>query len=815
MKIVIVGGVAAGASAAARARRLDESAEIVILERGRHVSFANCGLPYHIGGVIADREQLLLQTPQSLRTSLNLDVRVGHEALAVDRAGRKVRVRSESGEYDESYDKLVLCPGAQPVRPDLPGADHPRIFTLRNVDDMDRIKSVADEGARNAVVIGGGYIGVEMAENLKEKGLEVDLVEMMDQILPPLDREMARGLEEHMAAHGVRLHLGQKAAAFRDAGGRVSVELVGGATLAADLVIMAAGVRPDSDLARRAGLAIGERGGIKVNTRMQTSDPDIYAAGDAVEVVDSVTGLPAQIPLAGPANRQGRTAADNICGQNTEYGGTQGTAVVKVFEMTGGGTGASEKTLKRAGIPCRKVYLHPSGHAGYYPGTAQMNLKLLFAPDTGRLLGAQATGFDGVDKRIDVLATALRAGMTVHDLQNLELAYAPPYGSAKDPVNMAGFVASNLLKGDVDFWYAEDYPEKTAGGVILDVRTPHEFETWHVPGARNMPLSRLRKSLDALDRSKTFYVYCKVGFRSYLAYRILKQAGFTARTLSGGTMTFCGYHGAGICNGRPEPPVMSYTEEKVLGAQRTPAAAKELNLCGLQCPGPIRKLAEALDAMNAGDEVIATATDQGFASDAPAWCKRQGHEMLAIARSGPRITARIRKGSGEKPAAAGSAACRDAAGKTIVVFSGDLDKVLAAFVIANGALSRGDKVTMFFTFWGLNALRKGGPQAGGKGMLDRMFGWMMPNGPGRLKLSQMHMFGAGTALMKGVMKSKKVDSLPELMESARAAGARLVACSMSMDVMGLKPEELLDGVEIGGVATFLGAADEANMTLFI
>jgi peroxiredoxin family protein/rhodanese-related sulfurtransferase/TusA-related sulfurtransferase len=528
-----------------------------------------------------------------------------------------------------------------------------------------------------------------------------------------------------------------------------------------------------------------------------------------------VSGLPSQIPLAGPANRQGRTAAENICGRNTEYGGTQGTAIVKVFDMTAGGTGASEKTLKRAGIPCGKVYLHPSGHAGYYPGTAQMNLKVLFAPDTGRLLGAQATGFDGVDKRLDVFATALRAGMTVHDLQNLELAYAPPYGSAKDPVNMAGFVASNLLKGDVEFWYAEDYPEKTSGGVILDVRTPHEFETWHVPAARNVPLSQMRRSLDGLDRSKTCYVYCKVGFRSYLAYRILKQAGFKARTLSGGATTFCGYHGAGFCRGRPEPAVMSYTEEKVLGATPPSGVAKELNLSGLQCPGPIRKLAEALEAMEPGDEVVATATDPGFACDAPAWCRRRGHEVLGLKQEGPRTTARIRKGRKSEPVPAAPGACSPRNGKTMVVFSGDLDKVLAAFVIANGALSRGDKVTMFFTFWGLNALRRGGPQASGKGLLDRMFGRMMPNGPKRLKLSQMHMLGAGTALMKRVMNSKKVDSLPALMESAKAAGARLVACSMSMDVMGLKKEELIDGIEIGGVATFLGATDESNTTLFI
>jgi len=787
-----------------------------MLERGQHVSFANCGLPYHIGGAIAERDRLLLQTPESLRASLALDVRVGHEAVAIDRAAKSVKVREAGGgTYDESYDKLVLCPGASPIRPDLPGTDHERVLVLRNVDDMDRIKALVDSGARRAVVIGGGYIGVEMAESLRERGLDVDLVEMVDQVMPPLDREMAHDMEEHMRWHGVRLHLGQKAAAFREADGAVAVELVSGTTLRADLVVMAAGVRPDSELARAAGLELGDRGGIRVDAHMRTSDPDIYAAGDAVEVTDFVTGRQAQIPLAGPANRQGRIAAENICGRDTEYTGTQGTAIVKIFDMTGGGTGASEKSLARLGAPYRKVYLHPSGHAGYYPGTAPMHVKVLFAPDSGKLLGAQVTGYDGVDKRLDVFATAIRAGMTVYDLQELELAYAPPYGSAKDPVNMAGFVASNILKGDVEPWYAEDYPDRTADGVVLDVRSPREYETWHIPGAVNVPLSKLRALLDTLDRGRPVYVYCKVGFRSYLAYRILKQSGFQrVRTLSGGSMTFCAYHGTGVCRGAPEPPVMSYAEEKTLGAAAPSGRSVELDLCGLQCPGPIKRLADALHSASVGDEIRACATDQGFASDAPAWCKRQGHEVVSISREGAKITAVIRKGVPlQQPAGAAAAAVKTK--KTMVVFSGDLDKVLAAFVIANGALSRGDEVTMFFTFWGLNALRRPGPQSPGKPLLDRMFGWMMPKGANALKLSQMHMMGAGTAMMRHVMKEKKVDSLPDLIAAARAGGARIVACSMSMDVMGLKAEELVEGIEIGGVATFLGESDDAGMSLFI
>jgi NADPH-dependent 2,4-dienoyl-CoA reductase/sulfur reductase-like enzyme/rhodanese-related sulfurtransferase len=546
MKCVIIGGVAAGMSTGARLRRLDEFAEIVVLERGQHVSFANCGLPYHVGGVISDRNDLLLQTPQSLKASLNLEVRTGHEVRSVNRKAHTLHVAelATGREYDEPYDKLVLAPGATPIRPPLPGIDHPGILTLRNIDDMDRIKALVDDGAKHAVVIGGGYIGVEMAENLRTRGLQVDLVETTPQIFPPLDFEMARYIEAHMREKGVLLHLGTAATAFHDSGGKVVVELTSGASLAADLVILSVGVRPDVSLARDAGLEIGARGGIAVNSHLCTSDPDIYAAGDAVEVTDLVTRVASLIPLAGPANRQGRIVGDNLAGRPSTYSATQGSAIVKVFDMTGGGTGASEKALIKAVRPFRKIYLHPVGHAGYYPGSLPMHMKLLFDPHTGKLLGAQIVGFDGVDKRLDVLATALRAGMTVYDLEALELTYAPPYGSAKDPVNMAGFIAANCLKGDLALWYAEDYPERTDAGVIVDVRGPQEFGAWHIPGAVNIPLGKLREQAESLRRDKPVLVYCKVGFRSYLAYRIMKQRGFdSVSMLSGGALTFQSVHG--------------------------------------------------------------------------------------------------------------------------------------------------------------------------------------------------------------------------------------------------------------------------------
>lgn len=828
MKLVVIGGVAAGMSAAARARRLDETAEIVVFEKGAFVSFANCGLPYHIGGAIPDRDALLLQTPRSLAETLNLDVRCGVEIVEIDRQAHHVKARETATgrTYAESYEKLVLAPGAKPILPPLPGVDHPKIRVLRNVADMDRIKAEVDAGAKTAVVIGGGYIGVEMAENLRDRGLEVDLVEMAPQLLPPLDFEMARDLERHMRWHGVRLHLGVAAAAFTaDTKGGVRVELKNGRLIRADFAVMAAGVKPDSALARDAGLALGERGGIRVDARMRTSDPDIYAAGDAVEILDFVLDRPTLIPLAGPANRQGRIAADNVCGRDSVYTATQGTSVVKVFDMTGGGTGVNERALKAAGVEYRKVYLHPSGHAGYYPGSAPMHLKLLFAPENGRILGAQAVGFDGVDKRIDVLATALRAGMTAKDLESLELAYAPPYGSAKDPVNMAGFIASNLLSGDVAFWYAEDYPEISEGATLLDVRSKAEYETWHIPGATLIPLGELRSRLDELDRDRKILLYCRVGFRSYLAYRILKQNGFETATLAGGTMTFCACHDSGICEGGPEPVMLPYAEEAQAAAEagesaRAPTGeAVEIDCRGLQCPGPIRRLSEAIGEIRAGGELRVRASDPGFASDGAAWCRRFGHEVLGIEREAHEVLLRLRKRAPAGPAQGGSP--RAAAGtdgksrKTMVIFSGDLDRVLAALVIANGAVSMGSEVVLFFTFWGLNALRKRGPQAAGKGPIDRMFGWMMPKGAGALKLSRMNMLGAGTWLMRKVMREKRVDGVDALLEQARAAGVRFVACSMSMNVMGLRPEELIDGVEIGGVATFLGESEGAGQSLFI
>ena len=537
-KVLIVGGVAGGASAAARLRRLDEAAQIIMFERGQHISFANCGLPYYIGGTITHREELLLQTPESFKQRFNVDVRVGSEVVGINRDKKEVEVvePASNRHYVEKYDQLVLSPGAEPVRPAIAGIDSDKVFTLRNLADMDRIvEFIGANNPRHALVVGAGYIGLEMAENLRARGLSVEMVEMFDQVMPGLDKEMAWFLQRHLIEHGVALRLGDGVRSIQQEGSSLEVTLRSGNKLRCDFAILAAGVRPEVKLAKDGGLEIGARGGIKVNEYLQTSDPDIYAIGDAVEVRDFVLGGAALIPLAGPANKQGRMVADNICGRKHRYSGTQGTAILRLFDLTAAMTGASEKALAKTNVEYEKVYLHPANHAGYYPGAELMHIKLLFRKPDGRILGAQIVGRHGVDKRIDVLAVAIRAGMSVYDLQELELAYAPPYGSAKDPINMAGYVAGNILDGTLGVKHFSDLEEDD---FVLDVRTPGEFARGSVPNAKNVPLGAIRSRLDELPRDRTIHAYCGVGLRSYIACRILTQNGFDVRNLPGGYTTY-------------------------------------------------------------------------------------------------------------------------------------------------------------------------------------------------------------------------------------------------------------------------------------
>lgn len=819
-KVLIVGGVAGGASAAARLRRLDESAEIIMFERDEYISFANCGLPYYIGETIKERDKLLVQTPEAMKARFNIDVRTFSEVTGIDTKNKKVTVSSKAkGVYDESYDYLILSPGGKALRPNIPGINSDKIFTLRNIPDTDAVKAYVDrEGTKSAVVIGGGFIGVEMAENLRDRGLDVTLVEAAPHILAPFDSDMVVIAEKEMADNGVSLILGDGVKTFEDTDSQVQVTLSSDRKVTADLVILAIGVAPDTAFLRESGIELGPRGHIVVNEKMETNAGGVYAVGDAVEIVDFITKKKSAVPLAGPANKQGRIAADNIAGLDSVYKGTQGTSILKVFGLTAASTGANERTLQRENIPYRVIYTHPVAHASYYPDAFPMDLKLIFN-DEGRILGAQGMGLDGVDKRIDVIATAIRLNGTVEDLAELELAYAPPFSSAKDPVNMLGFTAQNILAGrtnvvawkDIEKMGSEDY-------VLLDVRSDLEFENGYLEGAVNIPVDDLRSRMGELDKNKTIVVYCQVGIRGYIAARILIQNGFKVLNVTGG------YKTSSVLKFDPSKKEAEKKEFEIDADTQTVKvheAAKDtidvtLDACGLSCPGPLMKVKSSIDTMSAGQTLKVTASDPGFYEDIKSWCSRTGCNLLDVSKKGGTITALIRKGSACEVSSNVERALQPVKdNKTIIVFSGDLDKALASFIIANGAASMGKKVTMFFTFWGLNILRKHEPVNVKKGPIDAMFGFMMPRGPEKLKISQMNMMGMGTAMMRKVMKDKNVSSLDELVKAAVDSGIELVACQMSMDVMGIKLEELIDGVKVGGVGYMLGEAEDSNMSLFI
>jgi NADPH-dependent 2,4-dienoyl-CoA reductase/sulfur reductase-like enzyme/peroxiredoxin family protein/rhodanese-related sulfurtransferase/TusA-related sulfurtransferase len=815
-RIVIIGGVAGGASAAARARRISEDAEIVLIERGEYISFANCGLPYHIGGEIAERDRLLVQTPKSMEARFRIDVRTKTEAVAIDRERKSVTVRNTVTGAEERipYDKLILSPGAEPIRIPIPGSDDPRVLTLRNIADMDEIIKVIDErNPGRAVIIGGGYIGLEMAEALRSRKIGVTLVELSPQVMGPVDPEIAEPLHQHMTLHGVDLRLETSVTEFVPTGDSMQARLSTGEIVDCGLAIMAIGVKPDVKLAAEAGLEIGKRGGIAVDDHMRTSDPEIFAVGDAVEVTDFVGGFPTLIPLAGPANRQGRIAADNALGRDSTYRKTQGTGICKVFDMAVGMNGMNEKLLKRMGTKYEKVYVHPASHASYYPGASPITLKLIYDPESGKILGAQAVGTDGVDKRIDVLAVAIRAGLTVFDLEELELAYAPPFGSAKDPVNYAGFTAANAIRGDVKLFHAEDVPNLHDDQLLVDVRTEEEVAAGTIPNAINIPIDELREHLAELPKEKEIIAFCQVGLRGYLACRILSQHGFKCRNLSGGYKTYT----AVTKTGKAEKPVR-ICDDSASGCPVTPDSGenapvvKTVDARGLQCPGPMMRVASELKSIGMGEAISMLSTDMGFVSDIGAWCRSTGNTLIEVVPENGYFKATIKKGT----LAAGAPPAADAAkNKTIVVFSNDFDRVMASFIIANGAAAMGSKVTMFFTFWGINVLRKPGGASVRKNLVEKMFGFMMPRGAEKLTLSKMNMGGMGLSMMKGIIKRKRVSTLPELIESARRAGVKFVVCTMSMDLMGIKREELIDGIEEGGVTTYLSEAESGNVNLFI
>lgn len=841
-KIVIVGGVAGGATAAARLRRLDEKAEIILLERGDYISYANCGLPYHIGDVIKSRDALLVSTPEMMKSRFNIDVRTGNNVTSINRKEKTVHiVRKDGSEYDESYDTLVLSTGSSPLKPKIPGIDSDLIQTLWTVPDTDRIRSVALEGGiKSAAVIGGGFIGLEVAENLRAAGLDTTLIEAAPQVMPPVDFELAELLHEQIEENGVHLHLSDGVSSFEEIneGGKKKIKIVlqSGSEIITEFVVLSIGLRPNSELAKDAGLTLNERGGVVVDDLMKTNDENIYALGDIAEIEDFTTKERMQYQLAGPANKEGRIVANNIMGAKEEYEGTQGTSIAKVFDLAVGMTGKSEKALVAAGKERGKDYdyviITQNHHAGYYPGAQPLIIKVIFTPDGEKILGAQIVGAEGVDKRIDVISVAARLGAKATDLAKLELTYAPPYSSAKDPVNMAGFVIRNVIDKMVEFSDIDVEPSDDV--VFLDIREDAERMAFELPGSVNIPLGQLRDRLDELDKSKEYITFCAIGVRSYAAARILMQNGFKkVKVYPAGTrfyrsMHYRDYRDETNCattdphaGGNSMNSEINPNNTELNSAESTADISMRLDCSGMQCPGPLLKVYESMQNLSEGQVLEVRASDPGFTKDVAAWCKRTGNTLLYNEKEGTDYVAKISKGqsSAVTLSQAGSAvpvaSQSEKDGKTIIVFSGDMDKVMASFIIANGAAAMGKPVTMFFTFWGLSVLRKADKTKVSKTPMEKMFGAMLPKGADKLKISKMNMGGMGTAMMKKIMKDKNVNSLEELIQSAMNNGVKIVACTMSMDVMGMKPEELIDGIEYGGVGYYLGDAEDSNVNLFI
>ena len=847
-RYIIVGGVAGGASTAARLRRLDEQAEIVLFERGPYISYANCGLPYYAGETIKERERLFVMTPEKFNAWLNVDVRIRTEVISIDREAKKIRARElDSGrEYSLEYNALVLSPGAEPIKPPIPGIEDPRIFTLRSVSDIDHIKEYLDtKRPDRIIVVGGGFIGLEMAENLHARGSFVTIVEALDQVMNPIDFEMAALVHQHLKQKNVELYLSSAVLKFEEAGSRIVAVLADGTRLDADMIVLSIGVRPETAIAKAAGLETTPNGAILVNENLQTSDPAIYALGDAIAFPHPVLDMAMPVPLAGPANKQARVVADNIAkGPGTrKWHGAIGTSIAKVFDITVAAAGVAEKLLRRNNIPCISIITHGSSHASYYPGAQPLTIKTIFTPD-GTLLGAQVVGYDGVDKRIDLIADYIRRKAKVTELGEIEHAYAPPFSSAKDPVNIAGMVAENVLAGlsrHLQWHEVKAFQEK--GGFVLDVRTPEEFSIGAIPGAKNIPLDSLRQNLGEIPQNREVLIYCGVGLRGYLAERILRQNGWTSiANLSGGYKTweiatepqsnkgiykpgFVGFQ-SGLGKGSQELLHTTFAEGS--GMPESFAAKSQtivqVDACGLQCPGPIMRLKTEIDKLPEGGRVVIRSTDPGFVRDAGAWCKVTGNLLISMEESNGTYTAMIEKTAKQSAMAVAQETegmrgepfvQMTPKGATIIVFSNDFDRALASFVLANGAAAAGKDVTMFFTFWGLSVIRKPNAPRVAKDFMGRMFGMMLPKHAGGLSLSHMNFGGIGPKLMKSRMKSKNIDMLETMMSQARQAGVHFIACQMSMDIMGVKHEELLDGVEVGGVATYMEAATEGNVNLFI
>lgn len=804
MKVIIIGGVAGGASAAARLRRLDERAEILLIERGAEISYANCGLPYHLGGVIPERDSLLVMTPERFHGRFNVNVRVLCEARSINREQKTVVLRDlKTGtETVESYDKLIISTGSIPAPLPLPGADLPEVCRLWTLADMDKLDEKISCGAKSIAIIGAGFVGIELAESLQKRGFEVTLIQRDSKLMKAIDFEMSGLLVTELRRLGVTVELNTLVKEFVDTDGGVKIILADGRQVMADVAVACTGVCPNSELAKDAGLALGEHGHIITDEKLRTEDQDIYAIGDVIEVTDPILGGKAAIALAGPANRQGRMVADNICGgDKCSYRGTIGTSIIQVGRLSAGNVGYSEHCLQDAGVPFKKIYLHPNSNASYYPGGTMLHIKVIFQDD-GKIFGVQIIGMKDVDKQIDIFATAMHNGMKIQDLAALELAYAPPFSSAKSPVNMAGMIGENILNGTSTHIQFDAMPENA---FILDVRESAECELGLVPGATCIPLSELRKRISEVPTGRRILTFCQFGLRGYIAERFLKQNGFEAASLSGGYLTWKMFQPLENSQAPVKPePTSCFIQDLA------PAEVKCLDLRALACPGPVVRLKKEINEMNNGDS-IGLLAPLSFESDLKAWLASGGHELANMELREDHLYAVVRKCG--TVATAQNVTSGEAKG-AIVLFSNDLDKAMAALIIACGMAAAGMKTGIFFTFWGLSVLRKNPGPAVKKNLISKMFGWMLPKGAEKLALSKMNMAGMGTMMMKQVMARENVATLPELLEQARELGVQFIACEMAMDVMGLTREELIDIDEVAGVASFVEMG-KGGSTLFI
>ena len=820
-KILVIGGVTGGQAFAARLRRLDKDCQIIVFEKGKYSNYAHCGLPYYLSDEISAEDSLFHETVDSMNDKFNVEVRIEHEVLAINKEEKKLVVKDliAGTEYEETYDNLLISTGSKPKIMDVEGADSPLVKSFWSFEEAKELKSeIANKKIKDIAIIGAGYIGLELCDTLAQSGVKVHLIEEGNQVLKDLDFEMAQMLHEELEGKDVDLHLSTKITSFSQEGDSLQIHMDHAPTISTSMSILALGAVPNSKLAEEAGLALGQDGSILIDKRLTTSDPYIFAVGDVVEVKHMITGEKTRAPFAGPTNRQARLAASNVLGAKYKFNGTMNTSIVKVFDFSAAFTGLSEKDLINQGKVLDqdyyKVYLTQNDLADYYPGAVPMVIKLLFSTNGEKIYGAQIVGMNGVDKRIDVIATAMQFNAGVVDIANLELAYTAPFSSGKDPVNMVGSMAQNRVEGIINLsnWDLNDHKE----AVLLDIREEAELMAFSIKGAKNIPLSALRERLGELDKDAEIVLFCRMGLRAYNAMRILEQAGFTnTKIYPGGIRFYQSTHYKELNAG----------EEIEMNQDQLPQEAEQvledgevikLNCMGLQCPGPLMQVADAIKEIKTGDILDVKASDPGFPKDVTAWAKNTGNTILDSGKADKHYFAKVQKGrSGALANSQGVTVQNTADGQTMVVFSGDFDKVFAAFIIANGAVAMGKKVTMFFTFWGLTALRKPNPPKVKKGFMEKMFGFMLPKGTKKLGLSKMNMAGMGPFMMKKIMKDKNVNSLEDLVQSALDSGVKIMACTMSMDVMGITKEELIDGIEYVGVGTYLGDANESNINLFI